>query len=65
MSDEAKVTNLDVECCIGCEACHELCPEVFGFNEDDEKAFLITDTGPRECLEEAASTCPEECIEVE
>lgn len=64
MSDEVKV-SLDHECCIGCEACVELCPDNFGFNDDEEKAYVIKETGPRDCLEEAASTCPEECITVE
>ena len=32
---------IDVDECIGCEACVEVCPEVFAFNDDDEKAYVI------------------------
>jgi len=32
---------IDVDECIGCEACVEACPEVFGFNDEDEKAFVV------------------------
>jgi ferredoxin len=65
MSDDTVQVSLDVECCMGCEACHELCPDIFGFNNEEEKAFLITETGPRDCIEEAASSCPDECISFE
>jgi len=32
---------IDTEECIGCEACVELCPEVFAFDSDEEKASVI------------------------
>ena len=49
--------------CIGCESCVELCPEVFEFDEEDEKAFVrLPEGGDEECIEEAISTCPVECI---
>ncbi|MEJ2057922.1 MAG: ferredoxin, partial [Desulfofustis sp.] len=32
---------IDQEECIGCEACVELCPAVFQFDEDEEKASVI------------------------
>jgi ferredoxin len=37
--------------CIGCESCVELCPEVFGFDDEAEKAFvLISEGGSEICL---------------
>ncbi len=36
---------LDQEECIGCETCVELCPEVFAFDEEAEKARVIKETG--------------------
>ncbi|MFO7972194.1 MAG: ferredoxin [Desulfobacterales bacterium] len=36
----AKVV-IDTEECEGCESCVEICPEVFGFDEDTEKAYVI------------------------
>ncbi len=57
---------IDEEECIGCESCVELCPSVFGWNEDDEKAFVLDDAdADDDCIEEAIASCPAECIEVE
>jgi len=57
---------IDEEECIGCESCVELCPSVFGWNEDDEKAFVVDGADPNDdCVEEAVASCPAECIEVE
>jgi ferredoxin len=57
---------IDEEECIGCESCVELCPSVFGWNEDDEKAYVVDGADPNDdCVEEAVASCPAECIEVE
>ncbi len=57
---------IDEDECIGCESCVELCPSVFGWNEDDEKAFVLDDAdADDDCIEEAIASCPAECIEVE
>ena len=57
---------IDEEECIGCESCVELCPSVFGWNEDDEKAYVLDDAdADDDCVEEAVASCPAECIEVE
>ena len=57
---------IDEEECIGCESCVELCPSVFGWNEDDEKAYVLDDAdADDDCVEEAIASCPSECIEVE
>lgn len=61
----AKVV-IDIDECIGCEACVEACPEVFGFNDDEELAYVLdgadADAG---CVDEAIASCPAECIEKE
>ena len=37
--------------------------DVFGFDEDKEKAFVILEEGgSKECIDEAIDTCPGECI---
>ncbi|MFP4316273.1 MAG: ferredoxin [Desulfovibrionales bacterium] len=53
---------LDTLCCNGCGGCAEFCPEVFAMVDD--KAALISEYGPGECIEEAAALCPMDCIEV-
>ncbi len=54
---------IDTEECIGCEACVELCPEVFAFDSDEEKAHVIEGAnGDAECVDEAIASCPAECI---
>ncbi len=62
----AKRVDLDLDECIGCQSCVEICPEVFGFNEDEEKAYVIdSEGGDVDCAEEAAASCPVECITID
>ena len=57
---------IDVDECIGCEACVETCPEVFGFDDDEEKAFVLEGADhDADCVDEAIASCPAECIEKE
>ena len=63
----AKKLVVDEEGCVGCRTCPELAPEVFGFNDDTEKAFVISqeaaaDAANQSGIEEAISSCPEEAI---
>jgi len=54
---------IETEECVGCQSCVELCPDVFGFDEDTEKAKVIREEGGSEsCIQEAVETCPVECI---
>ena len=58
-----KKVTIDTEECIGCQTCVELCPEVFGFDNDAEKAVVLSEmTGNEGCIEEAADACPAGCI---
>ncbi len=58
-----RLVYIDTDECIGCESCVELCPEVFGFNQEEEKAeVILPEGGPEECIEEAMDGCPVECI---
>ena len=54
---------VDHELCIGCEACADICPEVFEIR--DEKSWVI---GPDKCdtcdCEEAIDSCPVDAIEL-
>ena len=54
---------IEVEECVGCGSCQEICPEVFKLNEDIEKAEVLQpEGGPEDLIEEAIETCPSECI---
>ena len=59
----AKKVVIDEDECVGCEACVELCPEVFEFDDDTEKAIVImAEGGDEESIQEAIDSCPSECI---
>jgi ferredoxin len=59
----SKKVVLDQEECIGCESCVEICPEVFAFDADTEKAYVIkAEGGPEDDIQEAMDSCPVECI---
>jgi ferredoxin len=58
----AKVV-IDQEECIGCEACVEVCPEVFDFDSNEDKAYVLEDADQgAACVDEAIESCPVECI---
>ncbi|MDX9841518.1 MAG: ferredoxin, partial [Desulfobulbus sp.] len=47
----------------GCGTCVELCPEIFAFNDDTNKAYVILPEGGDEgCIDDAAASCPVSCI---
>ncbi len=58
----SKKIIIETDECIGCENCVELCPEVFSFDEETDKAVVIQPEGSSECVEDAIETCPIECI---
>lgn len=61
-----KKVVIETEECIGCQTCVEVCPDVFAFNEDEEKAYVIKEEGgPEDEIQEAIDSCPVECIEWE
>jgi ferredoxin len=58
-----KQVTIDQEECIGCEACVELCPDIFAFDASQNKAYVTTpEGGDQKCIEEAIGTCPVSCI---
>jgi len=59
----SKKVYIETEECIGCQSCVGLCPEVFRFDEETERAFVkMPEGGSEECIDEAIGTCPAECI---
>jgi len=62
----AQKVTIDADECIGCQSCLEICPEVFSFNSDTEKAEVREEyTGSEVCIEEAVGSCPVNCITVD
>jgi ferredoxin len=58
--------KVDAELCVACEACCDLCPEVFEMGE--EVAVVKVDEVPPEhadAVREAAEACPTEAISIE
>jgi len=59
--------RVDEELCIGCEACVEICPEVFEMQGDAAVAKIEDDIPDdlEDTCREAAESCPVEAILVE
>jgi len=56
--------EVDQELCISCGVCVDLCPDVFGWN-DNEKAHNTVDEVPAEfedVAQEAVESCPTSAI---
>ena len=69
----SRVPVVDPDCCIGCEVCTHVCPEVFRMEGDEEghghdhghdhHAIVHNPTGaPDAKIEQAMDNCPSACI---
>jgi ferredoxin len=57
---------IDKELCISCGNCIELCPAVFGWNEDEKAQVLDTDGCTKGCnCGQAAEECPTNALTVQ
>jgi ferredoxin len=54
--------NLDE--CIGCGVCSQICPEVFKLDEDEGKCIVISQT-VSDSAREAADSCPVSAITID
>jgi len=61
----AKQLTINEEACLGCEACVELCPEVFGLDNLGKAYVMAMEGGSEKCVEEAVAACPARCIAYE
>jgi ferredoxin len=67
-----RVPAVDADCCIGCEVCTQICPEVFRMTGDDHhshshghehKSEVYNPNGaPVAKIEQAMDSCPSACI---
>ena len=55
------------EKCIGCGLCQNLCPKYWKMAEDGKAEFLGSkeELEEVECNQEAADSCPTQCIRIE
>lgn len=61
----ARTVEIDVEECLACESCVELCPEIFEIDGTEGKAVVLREVNEdeEEMVQDAIDTCPTECIE--
>jgi len=59
-----KKPKIDIDKCVACGNCEEICPEVF---QVEDVSHVITDDfrGLEGCIEAAAENCPEDAITFE
>ena len=61
-----RVPVVDLIRCSDCEACLELCPEVFRRSADTGRIEVADLSAyPKEAVEEAIANCPRDCIDWE
>jgi ferredoxin len=54
-----------IDGCISCGNCVEICPEVFGFDNEEIAEVIGSPEGNEEAVQEAANSCPVTVIVVQ
>ena len=62
MNQGTRVPVIDLSRCVDCDACVEICPEVFRKNEAGYIELLEVEPESQERIQEAINCCPEDCI---
>ncbi len=57
-----RIPTIDLGACVDCEACVELCPDVFRKNEAGYIEVVDLEKYPEERVQEAIADCPADCI---
>jgi len=58
----SRLVTVDIDVCIGCEACVEACPEVFSMGPGNLAQVYNPEGAPEGKIEEAMEMCPVNCI---
>jgi ferredoxin len=58
----ARTPSIDLSRCTRCEACLELCPQVFVLNQAGYIEVTDFPQFSEDCVEEAIKYCPADCI---
>lgn len=58
--------HVDEDLCIGCEACEDVCPDVFRVEDDGISHVIREEVGPElyDCVRDAADGCPTDAISI-
>ncbi|SKA69327.1 ferredoxin [Desulfobaculum bizertense] len=64
MSDEKEI-SINHIACSGCMGCVEMHPELFEWDEVNEKVVLKKEKVSADEIHEMLSLCPQDCIELE
>ena len=64
MSEQEREIILDIGPCNACTGCVELCPEIFGWDENAGRPYLKRSTASPEEVQDIVATCPGDCIAV-
>lgn len=62
-SETKRPLTLDLSRCHGCMGCVEMCPEVVGWDEANQRPFLKRLEVSEEEIREAMANCPKDCFE--
>lgn len=56
--------EIDLDNCIGCQACVDLCPSVFQMDSSETHALVMRSDlgGQEECVQKAIDDCPVHCL---
>lgn len=57
--------SLDLACCTRCDACIEVCPDVFVLTDAGYIQVQDLETYPEAGVDEAIKYCPDDCIQWE
>ena len=60
----SRQVEVDLEQCIACQACVELCPAVFRMDSTENHALVLRSdlSGQEDCVQAAIDDCPVHCL---